>query len=276
MTPEAILRRKMRRSLLACIVLLCVLCASTFSFAWFARIDNVDADVDLQLQADTVSSVPFTAYIFDWEQNVAVSQTGGEVDLEAYDTVFVEKNEKNSLIYRAPVFGTGIDDGESFTVTLTLQDLSSTTGYSDYNLMILPEGEEDPVIANYLSNVTFIRCAVIASLQDTSELDDTEIYNSALEYFQDENNGVAAHTFFEGQNGAKTNSVSFTISNYANLMPEGAEYLNLYIEIGYDLGLIEAWTASSGTSVTAEMVGSTENEVEVESDFGAFSFAISG
>ena len=281
LTPEAVLRRQMRRSLVSCIVLLVVIVASTVSLGWFAKITNLSASTEMQIREDVVSSIPFTAYIFDEEDNMVKESVGTSVTMPAYDTVFVEKNTMNSLIYRIPAFGNMVRAGGAFDITISLLDLSDDTGYDDFNYHADPVDPEtgdptggDPVIANYLSNVVFVRLAVIDGLQDISEMDTTTVYESALAFFRDAGNAssVTTHTFFEGTAGAKTGSVVFTVSDYE--YPEDADYLNVYIEIGYDETLIEAWLDANDMSITAEMVGTTSNEVDIASDFDRFTFSV--
>ena len=278
--PEAELRRQMRRSLVSCILLLLVIAASSVSLGWFSEVRTVSGATEMQMREDVVSSIPFTAYIFDESDNMVKESVGVSVTMPAYDTVFVERNTMNSLIYRVPVFGNIIKDGGSFDITLTLLDLSDETGYDDYNHHADPTDPEtgeptggDPVIANYLSNVVFLKCAVIDGLQDISELDTTTVYESALNFLRDANNAsvVTTHTFFEGENGAKTGSITFTVSDYD--FPEGADYLNVYIEIGYDEDLVDAWLEANDMSITAEMVGTTNNLVDITSDFNRFTFS---
>ena len=263
--PEAELRRQMRRSLVSCILLLLVITASSISLGWFSEVRTVSGATEMQMREDVVSSIPFTAYIFDESDNMVKESVGISVTMPAYDTVFVERNTMNSLIYRVPVFGNIIKDGGAFDITLTLLDLSDPeTGE--------PTGE-DPVIANYLSNVVFLKCAVIDGLQDVSEMDATTVYESALDFLRDANNAsvVTTHTFFEGENGAKTGSITFTVSDYD--YPEGADYLNVYIEIGYDKHLVDTWMKENNMSVTAEMVGTVNNLVDITSDFNRFTFS---
>ena len=278
--PEAELRRQMRRSLVSCILLLLVITASSISLGWFSEVRTVSGATEMQMREDVVSSIPFTAYIFDESDNIVKESVGVSVTMPAYDTVFVERNTMNSLIYRVPVFGNIIKDGGAFDITLTLHDLSDETGYDDYNHHADPTDPEtgeptggDPVIANYLSNVVFLKCAVIDGLQDISELDTTTVYESALNFLRDANNAsvVTTHTFFEGENGAKIGSITFTVSDYD--YPEGADYLNVYIEIGYDEGLVDAWLEANDMSITAEMVGTTNNLVDITSDFNRFTFS---
>ena len=278
--PEAELRRQMRRSLVSCILLLLVITASSISLGWFSEVRTVSGATEMQMREDVVSSIPFTAYIFDESDNMVKESVGISVTMPAYDTVFVERNTMNSLIYRVPVFGNIIKDGGAFEITLTLLDLSDETGYDDFNYHadpIDPETGEptggDPVIANYLSNVVFLKCAVIDGLQDISEMDTTTVYESALDFLRDANNAsvVTTHTFFEGTAGAKTGSITFTVSDYD--FPEGADYLNVYIEIGYDKDLVDAWLEANDMSVTAEMVGTANNLVDITSDFNRFTFS---
>ena len=278
--PEAELRRQMRRSLVSCILLLLVITASSISLGWFSEVRTVSGATEMQMREDVVSSIPFTAYIFDESDNMVKESVGISVTMPAYDTVFVERNTMNSLIYRVPVFGNIIKDGGAFEITLTLLDLSDETGYDDYNHHADPTDPEtgeptggDPVIANYLSNVVFLKCAVIDGLQDISELDTTTVYESALDFLRDANNAsvVTTHTFFEGENGAKTGSITFTVSDYD--FPEGADYLNVYIEIGYDKDLVDAWLEANDMSITAEMVGTANNLVDITSDFNRFTFS---
>ena len=278
-TPEAILRRQMRRSLVSCIVLLVVIVASTVSLGWFAKVTNVSGAVDMQIREDVVSSIPFTAYIFDESDNMVKESVGTSVTMPAYDTVFVEKNTMNSLIYRVPAFGNMVRDGGAFDITLSLLDMYEETNRHDNNYQIAPIDPEtgEPgnlVIANFLSNVVFVRLAVIDDLQDISEMDTTTVYESALGFFRDDGNAssVTTHTFFEGIAGAKTGSVVFTVSDYE--YPEGADYLNVYLEIGYDEALVDAWLEVNDMSVTAEMVGKTNNLVDILSDFDRFTFSI--
>ena len=278
--PEAELRRQMRRSLVSCILLLLVITASSISLGWFSEVRTVSGATEMQMREDVVSSIPFTAYIFDESDNMVKESVGISVTMPAYDTVFVERNTMNSLIYRVPVFGNIIKDGGAFEITLTLLDLSDETGYDDYNHHADPTDPEtgeptggDPVIANYLSNVVFLKCAVIDDLQDISEMDTTTVYESALDFLRDANNAsvVTTHTFFEGTAGAKTGSITFTVSDYD--FPEGADYLNVYIEIGYDKDLVDAWLEANDMSVTAEMVGTANNLVDITSDFNRFTFS---
>ena len=278
--PEAELRRQMRRSLVSCILLLLVITASSISLGWFSEVRTVSGATEMQMREDVVSSIPFTAYIFDESDNMVKESVGVSITMPAYDTVFVERNTMNSLIYRVPVFGNIIKDGGAFEITLTLLDLSDETGYDDFNYHadpIDPETGEptggDPVIANYLSNVVFLKCAVIDGLQDISEMDTTTVYESALDFLRDANNAsvVTTHTFFEGTAGAKTGSITFTVSDYD--FPEGADYLNVYIEIGYDKDLVDAWLEANDMSVTAEMVGTANNLVDITSDFNRFTFS---
>lgn len=263
--PEAELRRQMRRSLVSCILLLLVITASSISLGWFSEVRTVSGATEMQMREDVVSSIPFTAYIFDESDNMVKESVGISVTMPAYDTVFVERNTMNSLIYRVPVFGNIIKDGGAFDITLTLLDLSDPeTGE--------PTGGE-PVIANYLSNVVFLKCAVIDGLQDISGMDATTVYESALDFLRDANNAsvVTTHTFFEGENGAKTGSITFTVSDYD--FPEGTDYLNVYIEIGYDKHLVDTWMKENNMSVTAEMVGTVNNLVDITSDFNRFTFS---
>ena len=280
-TPEAVLRRQMRRSLVSCIVLLVVIVASTVSLGWFAKITNLSGTAEMQIREDVVSSIPFTAYIFDESDNMVKESVGTSVTMPAYDTVFVEKNTMNSLIYRIPAFGNMVRAGGAFDITITLLDLSDATGYDDFNHHVDPIDPEtgeptgaEPVIANYLSNVVFVRLAVIDDLQDISEMDTTTVYESALGFFRDAGNSssITTHTFFEGTAGAKTGSIVFTVSDYD--YPEGADYLNVYVEIGYDETLIGDWLEANNMSITAEMVGTTSNEVDISSDFDRFTFSV--
>lgn len=280
-SPEAVLRRQMRRSLVSCIVLLVVIVASTVSLGWFAKITNVSGAAEMQIREDVVSSIPFTAYIFDEEDNMVKESVGTAVTMPAYDTVFVEKNTMNSLIYRIPAFGNMVRDGGAFDISLTLLDLSEETGYDDFNHMIDPVDSEtgeptggDPVVANFLSNVVFIRLAVIDDLQDISEMDTTTVYESALGFFRSPGNAssITTHTFFEGTAGAKIGSIVFTVSDYD--YPEDADYLNVYVEIGYDEDLVDAWLEANDMSITAEMVGKTNNLVDITSDFDRFAFSV--
>ena len=100
------------------------------------------------------------------------------------------------------------------------------------------------------------------------------VYESALGFFRDDNNAssITTHTFFEGTAGAKTGNIVFTVSDYD--YPEGADYLNVYLEIGYDEALVDAWLEANDMSVTAEMVGKTNNLVDILSDFDRFTFSI--
>ena len=280
-TPEAVLRRQMRRSLVSCILLLILIVASSVSLGWFAEIKSVSSSADMQIRGDVVSSIPFTAYIFDEEDNMVKASVGLEITMPAYDTVFVEKNTSNSLIYRVPAFGNIVRAGDAFDITLTLFDCSDDTGYDDFNYHIDPTDPEtgeptggDPVIANYLSNVVFLRCAVIDDLQDISGMDAATVYESALTFLRAPENAsaVTTHTFFEGENGAKTGSITFTVSGYD--YPEDGDYLSVYIEIGYNKSLIDEWLDVNNMSVTAEMVGTSNNLVEIVSDFDRFTFSI--
>jgi hypothetical protein len=105
-------------------------------------------------------------------------------------------------------------------------------------------------------------------------MDTTTVYESALGFFRDANNAssITTHTFFEGTAGAKTGNIVFTVSDYD--YPEGADYLNVYLEIGYDEELVDAWLEANDMSVTAEMVGKTNNLVDILSDFDRFTFSI--
>lgn len=281
LASEAELRRHMRRSLVSCILLLLVITASTVSLGWFADVRNVSGVADMKIREDVVSSIPFTAYFFDESDNVVKETVSSRITMPAYDTVFVEKNTMNSLIYRVPVFGNMVRAGGAFDITLSIFDLSDETGYDDFNYQTDPVDPEtgeptgdDPVIANYLSNVVFVRCAVIDGLQDVSEMDSATVFDSALAFFRDDNNDslITTHTFFEGTAGAKTGSITFTISDYD--YPEGADYLNVYLEVGYNETLIDTWLEANNMSITAEMVGTTSNVVDIYSDFNRFVFSV--
>lgn len=281
LAPEAELRRHMRRSLVSCILLLLVITASSISLGWFSDVRNVSGAADMKIREDVVSSIPFTAYFFDESDNVVKETVSSRITMPAYDTVFVEKNITNSLIYRVPAFGNMVRAGGAFDITLSLFDLSDETGYDDFNYQTDPvdpqTGEPtggDPVIANYLSNVVFVRCAVIDGLQDVSEMDSATVFDSALAFFRDGNNDslITTHTFFEGTAGAKTGSITFTVSDYD--YPEGADYLNVYLEVGYNETLIDAWLEANDMSITAEMVGATSNVVDIYSDFNRFVFSV--
>jgi len=280
-TPDAELRRQLRRSLVSCVLLLIVIVASTVSLGWFSDVRNVSGATGMKIREDVVSSIPFTAYIFDESDNMVKESVATAVTMPAYDTVFVERNLTNSLIYRVPVFGNMVRDGGAFDITLSLLDLSDETGYDDFNYHADPVDPEtgeptggDPVVANYLSNVVFVKCAVIDDLQDISEMDSTTVYDSVLAFLRDAGNAssITTHTFFEGTAGAKTGSITFTVSDYE--YPEDADYLSVYIEIGYDETLIENWLEANDMSITAEMVGTTSNVVDINSDFNRFVFSV--
>ena len=253
---------------------LCVLLTGALSlsvYAWVVRNRHVYNGFEMQINDNVVSAISFTAYKFDHESDQAIIVTGEDIILPQYDSVFIERNDKIALVFKSPVSGASIDAGETFTVTLDLQDLSSVTGLSDHNWLDGDKtpGSPDSTIADYVSNICYVACGIIPTLQENTAITDTtEIYNTAVAWFA--SNGER-HTFFEGSNGAKTGEITFTFSGYTP-PPSGTRVLNVWIEIGYDPGLVTEMTLSRGILLDSDSL--LDNAIDIDSDLGSFLFEV--
>ena len=253
------------------------------SFGW--TLTNRIADqntVEMQIDDDSISAIPFTAYIYDnVEQEYRIPE-GEDVTLPRYDSVFVEENEYSCLIYKAPIFGSAISAGSAFTVTLDLQDRSDETGLEDNNFRdsnkVDAEHDDLDAIANFVSNTAYIKCAVIPELQgDAAEGDEKSIYDVAHAYFLNSNSAnYEAHQFltFEpaAEDGApdvgtKEPTVTFTLSDYE--APEENGILYVYFEVSYQPDLVRRMLDSFGFEFSGDV---ENNSVEMDSDMNQFYF----
>ena len=230
------------KPLISCLLLLSILTFSIYTFGWFSNNSMVYGGLSLRINQEPVSATQFTAYFFDEDEHTVKAVYNGQVELPAYDTVFIEKNTMNSIIYRIPVFGKVLDAGQPFDITL--------------NLKTLPED-------NILSDVIFVRAMVIDALQLTNELGPEEIYSTAREYLID----LPTLTFFNGQE--KTDSITLTISNY--MSPDS--YLSIYMEIGYDPILINNWLVKNNMTISSDLVGSLDSLTTLQGDIDTFVFS---
>ncbi len=271
---------KKKSSAKAAFVLLCAVLVVFLALipvsSWVVRNRHVYNGAEMQINDNVVSSVAFTAYKYFIEENEAHVVTGNDIFLPKYDSVFIERNEKIALIYKAPISGSTIDAGDPFTITLDLQDHSSVTGISDNNYLDGDKtpGSSDTAIADYVSNVCYVRIGIIPTLQENSSITEpTAVYNTALEWFADSSNNAEKHTFFEGTNNAKTSSITFTFSNYSP-PPNGGRVLDVWIEIGYEPARVSAMTESRGLLIDSSSI--LDNTISIGSDLGHFIFLAAG
>lgn len=259
--------------------------------AWLANNRQVKKSTGMQINGDLVAASKFEAYKFDDEAGMAkqVGVVYGSDDpvpdsLPLYDSIFIEKNENSSLIYRVPVFGTQIENHETFTITLDLQDKSDVTGLDDNNYLNGSKtGNSADAVADYVSNVIYVKCAVIQTLQDETIVppDSTRvedyIYNTAHNYFKSNTamkksfipytvtttNGVETTSY-----DAKAGTLVFTVENYASLMKEDSTVLYVYLEIGYEKVLVDHMIETRGLSFSLD-----DNTIVIGSDLGDFVFS---
>lgn len=275
-------------SILAGIVLFLLVGMTTY--AWISAERKAEAKKgEMGIEGNKVLTSEFTAYSYiDEDETVAIVK-GEDIILPKYDTVFTERNENSVLIFRVPVFGTTIQAKESYTVTLTLKDLSEITGLEDYNYK---NGDKDKdssdyvgadAVADFISNVIFVKCAVVP--EETLQVDEvTEkgtydtveeyIYYTVLDYMK--NNVETSKTFVTSTTTgdvttwSKTNSMTFTISNYGSAMvSSGTVYM--YIEMGYDDKLVSNMMETRNLSF--EFGDDDDNMIEMQSDLYEYDFS---
>ena len=254
------------------LILLSLLALSlvTGVFAWVIRNRTVEqTDIDMRIKGYSVSAIPFSAYKFDTATNVASQVFGDDIVLPVYDSVFVEQNDKCVLIYKAPVFGETIRNGDSFTVSLDLADQSLVTGLNDNNFRdsnVFENGSSTPAVADFVSNVVYVRCGVIDELQDDPS-DADEIFETAHAFFSG-TDGVEEESFlsYSGGVGTKKGMITFTVSDYTP-----AEILYVYLEVGYDPTLVDELIESRGMTISGSDVG-LENKLPIDSDLDEFIF----
>ena len=125
------------KPLISCILLLTILTFSIYTFGWFSSNNVVQGGLSLKLDQEPVSATQFTAYFFDEEEHTVKAVYNGQVELPAYDTVFIEKNTMNSIIYRISVFGKVLEAGQPFDITLNLKSLTEDNILSDVKFSLL-------------------------------------------------------------------------------------------------------------------------------------------
>lgn len=232
------------KPLISCLLLLTILTFSIYTFGWFSSNNKVYGGLGFKINQEPVSATQFTAYFFDEEEHTVKAVYNGRVELPAYDTVFIEKNTMNSIIYRIPVFGKVLEAGQPFDITLNLKTLA-----------------ED----NILSDVIFVRAMSIDELQNIGEVSPEEIYTTAREHLSD----WPTLTFFNNR-GEKPDSITLTISDYTS--PDSS-CLNIYMEIGYDPILINNWLVKNNMSISSDLVGHLDNLITLYGDIDTFVFS---
>lgn len=261
------------------VVILFSLSAATVS--WFSLNRQVNNRTEIGLDGSAVLATTFTAYKFNAEDGHAEAIRGLPIYLPLYDTVFIEKNVNNTVVFRIPLFGTAINARDAISVALSLQENEKTTNHNYYN-GTLDETVAADAIANLLSNMIFLRCAVIDNeILQAAEIVPPEnytgdyavenyVYDTVHAYFEDTNNPFVTSTFFD-EDDAKTDRITFTVSDYADAMATDAQVLYVYLEMGYAVERVDAMVAAQSMSLAFD-----DNAIPIPSDLDDFIFGIAG
>lgn len=261
------------------VVILFSLSAATVS--WFSLNRQVNNRTEIGLDGSAVLATTFTAYKYNEEDGHAEAIRGLPIYLPLYDTVFIERNVNNTVVFRIPLFGTAINERDPISVALSLQENEKTTNHNYYN-GTLDEKVPENAIANLLSNMIFLRCAVIDNeLLQAAEIVPPEtytgdyavenyVYDTIHAYFEDTNNSFVTSTFFDADD-AKTDRITFTVSDYADAMETDAQVLYVYLEMGYDVERVNAMVAAQSMSLAFD-----DNAIPIPSDLDDFIFGIAG
>ena len=81
------------------------------TYSWVSRNLEAKKEAEMQLENSMVLAEKFTAYKYDDDLKMGKVVANNDVTLPLYDSVFIEKNINNIIIYRAPVFGQAINEG---------------------------------------------------------------------------------------------------------------------------------------------------------------------
>lgn len=268
------------RLLFLCVALL-LLAADIHAYAWLTKNRTLRKDTEMQLVEGLIAGSSFKVYRYNDMEGRAVAIVNEAVGLPLYDLVFVERNENNAVIFRVPVFGPAIRSGSAFTVTLSLVDRSDVTGRADNNYTDGDKtaGVSPDAVADYISNVIYIKCTVIpeANLQAETPTppagmtEEDYIYQTAHAYFRNAENNVPKQTFVSlTEPVTKNSTVTFTLEDYGGAMGEDAEVLYVYIEIGYERELVASLAATRNLS----SFDIEDNTIPIGGDLGDFVFHV--
>lgn len=242
------------------------------TYAWVARNLDVKNQIGIQIEGDMILSTNFIAVKYDYNDGMAKYVTEDKIVIPEYDTVFNERNEKSVIIFRAPIFGPAVRNGETFTITITLKDLGiGTDENKNKNLY-----DENDHICSYVSNVIYIKVASVPNGSTTPSTQDelNEFFDDVHDYFSDDTNDIERKTFATISDGVitKESELSFSLSDYSsNVDSDGVLYA--FIEIGYDNTLINNFAEEQNNSSS---FGDSDGSVKIESDLANFIFSVGG
>lgn len=263
-----------------CFLLVFVLLAGAGTYAWMSI--NRDADnsgVEMQPDGGALRGLPMTVYwkyVDDDDELVYTKSDDNRIILPTYDSVFVEQNENGKAYIRLPVFGETINNGEAFTVTLSLKNMDDTDGTdtvfsTNKNLYIDPNASVK-VAKLLLSNVINAKCGVIPALNEVEDsLDNAKTIVDTANSFFNGGSSYISDKFLtvSGASAAKDDTISFSVSDYSDdrtLFSDdsGTNYLlYLYFEISYDEDLVRFVMEARELELGNE-------QVDVDSDFDKF------
>ena len=254
---------KLLRRVLSCVLTAAVL--SGAAFAWYEQRFDRPGTVQYVLTEDGAGSyaTKYTIYRYNADYTDIVKLEPSDVyatQMLKFDSVFTERNAYTALIIVLPVWGTYITHPHPIQVDLNWDD--------SYALEAAGNPNE---LAGTLTNIISVRCACL-ELTDPTAADPTapvapddfatpaELYRAVRTALESQENGVdvyPAQTFiqthdlpFKDSETGATNwtkqNVSFTVTPPDH---EGQEVAYIYLELDYDVALVNAFKQNAITQL---------------------------
>lgn len=271
-----------KKGTLICLIVsvaMLIAASSYATYAWLTVNRRVsDEGMEMQIDSDSLlgmAMMTYWRYKSDEGGVVYAYSSNSKITLPTYDSVFVEDNGDCRVYIRVPVFGRTVNQGNSFTVTLSIKSkdpsdeiFAENKNYYYYDPM---NDEKTDSVALYLSNVVAVKCGVIKGLNDVPDGDASKqtIVDTAKDFFADAENGTAQKFItVNGNTVSKVKEIEFEVSGYSDsrIKLEGednAYLLYVYFEIAYDEDLVnqmmETWELELG-----------DDTFEITSDFSKF------
>jgi hypothetical protein len=229
------------------------------SLAWFSNNKQVTSNgMQLQSVIEELIIADYEIYYYDVSDGAGKRWENEEESaiMREYDSVFTDRNENTSLIFKIPIQGPYIREGKAFTVTL---DCTQALYETD------AEGAQTNNVADYLSNVVQIKASAITALKN--ETDANIIYTQATEHFKTvEKDNEKEFVLVSDNTATKNVSITFTIENYG-----ASTSMDLYIEMDYSPELIKYYLGHRDGKLSS---GWLSNEVMMSNDISRISLGV--
>ncbi len=182
------------------VLLMAIIACLNNSLGWFASNKTVTGgNISVMVQDDSEFNVDgFTVYKYKHSADTFTYSfySGDDATLNAYDSIFKSRNDKNAVIVKIDV--SGLDAGSEFRLSFRCTD--------------------DTVDLNYISDIIYFRAAVL-NLTGSDE----EIYNSALTALKGD--GITDTLFITADGDTITAKQTEVLSESLSMIDGGSIYV---------------------------------------------------